>query len=334
MIRFLHIALFGLLTALSLGASVPIGVKADGATAPDVEAGRVAFDTWLGRPTPYYVGFTSTDDWGSGFISMGFWKGRWADLTVPVIISIGLGPINEGDTTNHLTSIIAGTRDSYYEDAATDLLTWRTGDEFICIRLGWECTGTWYPWAPGDPDTSVTAADYIAAFQRVVTVMKAINSRLRFVFNVNLRSGSNAAAEALYPGDSYADVVSGDVYADINNPAPTSGSTAHYEIAAASNWTGVMTQAVGLEWFIGFQTDKPHAIDEWAAPRDYGPWVDGLATFLAGDGADFLWHCYWDSDSDFAGKISDDGHGTTSVRYLANFRVQSHSAPPTLMLFP
>lgn len=334
MLRFLALPFCVVLPAM-LPAAPAIGMKGDGSTAADVEAGRVTFGTWLGRPAQYYVGFTSTDTWGSGFISMDFWKGRWAQLNVPVIISIPLTPLIAGGTENEVAEVAAGDHDSSFSTAATSLTTWRTGDAVIYIRLGWECNGTWYNWSPGFPTNTVSAADFIAAFQRVAQLMTAIEPRLRFVQNFTARTGTSAAAEALYAGDTDVDVVSIDAYWDVANPTPASGSTQDRETAATTNWNGTKTLGAGMDWFFAFQTDKPHAIDEWGAQHDGGPWVDGMAAIISVNAGNILWHCYWDSDSGYTAKISDNGGGTTSVRFLANFSpVSSPSRSSLLLLFP
>lgn len=294
-------------------ASLPLGAKFAGG-ADQILTYRSRFETFLNRAVDYSLVFTSQEHWSDGtgdFIAAGYWKGRAGMTDRPVIWSIPLCP-DITPTTNWLTQVIAGTRDAEFATAAAALATFRASDTEIPIRIGWECNGSWYPWSPDFASNSVSAADYVSAFRRVVDIFRAASSRFVFDWNVNLKTSTLAATEALYPGDLWVDIISGDCYFN-----PTFDGTD--SIAAFAT---LRDHATGLTWLAQFAAThgKRLAIDEYAAKANYGLWVDLMAQWLTQQD-DLAWHCWWDSNAgNFPGTISDGLSGTTGERYLANFQ--------------
>jgi hypothetical protein len=80
----------------------------------------------------------------------------------------------------------------------------------MIIRFAHEMNGNWYVWA----DTQWTKAQYIAAYRRVVTVMRTVDPSIKHLWCVNNNppDAPNYAFEGWYPGDAYVDYVGIDAY--------------------------------------------------------------------------------------------------------------------------
>lgn len=113
-----------------------------------------------------------------------------------------------------MTDIVAGVYDAYIEDYATDIAAWGYP---IFVRPMWEMNGTWFTgWSPaavGGP----SAADFVAAWQRIHTLCKAIAPKMTFVWCPNVIRDTAGVVQypltGLYPGDDYVDWVGIDGYA-------------------------------------------------------------------------------------------------------------------------
>src|SRR5207245_1228076 len=84
----------------------------------------------------------------------------------------------------------------------------RLGRANSIIRLGWEFNGDWQPWAAFNP------AQFIAAFQRIVTDLRAADPQIVIDWNGNY-GYSQVKVDPftkLYPGDGYVDIIGVDAY--------------------------------------------------------------------------------------------------------------------------
>jgi hypothetical protein len=135
------------------------------------------------------------------------------------------------------------------------------------LRPGWEFDGTWYPWAVR---SNAEAADFATYWQRIVTVMRLVpGADFKFLWSpAGFQSLSWNIATA-YPGNTYVDYVSEDVYdwswdagifpkGDPHNTATVAQSNAVFR--------DFLTDKEGLDWLTTFakDNDKPVVIPEFA----------------------------------------------------------------------
>jgi hypothetical protein len=119
-----------------------------------------------------------------------------------------------------LHHVAAGALDAKFTAIATAMVARGWTRQRMTVLLGWEMDGAW-AWGTStyDPSTNAnqTPAQYIAAFQHVVTVMRAVSGFTnRFEWNTKWNDGGSGMA-AGYPGDAYCDVIGWDAYNTINN---------------------------------------------------------------------------------------------------------------------
>jgi beta-mannanase len=151
----------------------------------------------------YYWSDPFPSSWVSSVLALG---------STPMITWLpekGRGSRARGYTLNDITS---GKADSYltqWADAA------KAVNHTILVRLMHEMNGNWYPWGAG----SNTPAEYVAAFQHVVDVVRQAGAtNLQFVWCVagsaasNLGITSSVPISQFFPGDSYVSWVAMDAY--------------------------------------------------------------------------------------------------------------------------
>ncbi len=125
---------------------------------------------------------------------------------LPIITWAPRNPlVGTGDTTYNLASINAGNHDVYIDDWATKCAAY---GKPILIRPMHEMNSAVYSWGVGVQGQ--TAANYIAAFQRMVTRFRAKGAyNAKWVW-CPLAEGS--AFTTMYPGDTYVDYLALDGY--------------------------------------------------------------------------------------------------------------------------
>lgn len=102
-----------------------------------------------------------------------------------------------------LKQIALGAWDEYFKDAAQ---TVRDFKDPVFISIDHEMNGTWYPYSQNYPGSTSTAADFVAAWRRVVTVFKANGaSNAAFVWSPNVPDVGNVPFSKYYPGDDAVD---------------------------------------------------------------------------------------------------------------------------------
>lgn len=255
-------ALAAAITCATLGISVAPALAAppvalSGAyTGAANASGLTDFASWRGAPATLAVDFLGYNDWSS-LQNPSWWLNGWQSFTadggtlvlsVPMLTTSGDGTLADG---------AAGDYDSYYQSLATQLVA--AGDASTIIRLGWEFNGTWYPWSISDTNSADSPANFVAYWQRIVTLMRAVpGSNFKFVWTVNPGPEPVQATEA-YPGNAYVDYVGVDVY---DQGYGADGAP----IASDSDrWNQIANQQYGLNWWNNFakQQGKPLALPEW-----------------------------------------------------------------------
>jgi hypothetical protein len=154
------------------------------------------------------------------------------------------------------------------------------GQANAILRIGWEPNGSGQPWGSG----TVTGAQYAAAFQAIVTTMRACAGQaFAFDFNTNLTSfgfADSGSWDTWYPGDSYVDICSVDFYEN--------GYPQYY----AANMEGVAAKAA--------THSKPWAIGEWglnsSSTIDAPYYITNIGQLIRGElGYPApLYQCYFD----------------------------------------
>lgn len=163
-------------------------------------------ETFLGRSASHEIAFIGgpTTSWSQ--INTTFAASLRTQFTQkPLEIAL---PLTATGTT--LASVAGGSNDADFTSAFTQILSLATWSGEIKIRLGHEMNlATTYPWKSHGVE-----ANYIAAFQRVVGLGRAVSSRFKFVF-CPLALDAGVAVynwQSSYPGDAYVDIVSLDYY--------------------------------------------------------------------------------------------------------------------------
>ena len=269
-----------------------------------------ASETWLGTPFDFQVGFIRDSSWAN-MRSDAAAAAAGAPYTRPTFWAIGLTPGLTATPVTSLASIAGGSNDADITFIAQQLLlTQASGD--IWVRPGWEMNGDFYPWTIGGG----LHTDFANAFIKWVTLFRAVSSRFKCSFCVNLTNinvpGGHFDPVLAYPGDSYVDAIEGDVYFDVNLQ-PDGGALFGYYKDVADR---------GLTWLYTFANthSRPWGVIEWGINSDtatYWPIIDLMYNFLVANGASRSG--YWDSNDNFSGKLSNNQYPTAATRFIADF---------------
>jgi len=184
-------------------------------------------------------------------------------------------------------------------------------DSQIYIRLGWEFNGTGYfPWSAVGK-----AHDYIDAFQNFVDVFRSVSSKFRFEWCPNKGDVGMNPADA-YPGDEYVDVIGMDFYWDSKQ------SWSFTDPVKA--WNYFVDEKYGLQWHQDFAAahGKPTAYSEWGVNSNNAREFIDLADKWF-NSHDVLYQNYWNSDSNFQGKLSDNQYPNTGAAFKSEFATEA-----------
>lgn len=279
--------------------------------------GLLATEAWLGRPLPRALDFLYFTRWGDGStaqtpVSLGGWAiGQWGKQSRKMTFGV---PMTIQGTP--LAEVASGAHDDAYLYLAKTLVAKGMADAIL--RIGWEFNGGWYAWA-----AAPKPADWIAAFQRIVTVMRTAPGQA-FRIDWNPAAGYlGLPAEKVWPGDAYVDIVGLDVYCqwwdarDQNDPA--------------RRWNTLLTQDHGLQWHRAFAAahGKPMSFPEWGVgtrPDGHGcgddPYfVQQMLAWISANNV--AYHNLWDYPaSDYSARLSDNSKPLAGAAllqgYLAN----------------
>jgi len=251
------------------------------------------FVGWLGRQPDQVLDFVASDSWQAMADGANWSANCWRATNAKVVFSVPMLPAG----ANTLAEGAAGKFDDKFKQLATTLVNQGYGNAII--RLGWEFNGGWYPWAAAKDPTN-----WVIYWRRIVTAMRGVQGAA-FRFDWCPAQGQQQiAADKVYPGDSYVDIIGQDVYNQ-----SWSGVT-----APADRWNELLTQKYGLQWHRSFASahNKPTSFPEWATgtrPDGHGGgddpyFVTQMASWIGQSTA--VYHNYWDYPaSDYNGKLSD-----------------------------
>ena len=201
------------------------------------------------------------------------WQGRLS-------ISVPLLPSAEASS---LSDVASGLHDADLASLARELAARGRGSSII--RLGWEFNGNMWPWSAYDPET------YIAAFRRVVLVMRAIAPNLEFEWCGNAmdnQAGHDPFTE-LYPGNDVVDIIGLDAY---DNQWANAKTTSGFQA-----W---VDRPYGLAAWSNFATahDKPFAVSEWGlsvtGEGDNTVYIQGMYDWFSAHASELSYESYFD----------------------------------------
>jgi hypothetical protein len=257
------------------------------------------------------------------------WMSPYSGTPYQMIICIPMVCLDSGGSPqNTLATGAAGSQNSYWTSIATNLIA--EGFSNAIIRLGWEFDGSgYYPW---QITNSTTAASFAAYWIQIVNTMRAV-SGANFTFcwspaGFGATVLSQAVVQAAYPGSSYVDSITLDLYDwSWDGSIFSGGSPGNTCTVGQSNavFASSKTQTIGLNWLVSFATaqSKPFGLAE-ASPTirndghglgDDPTFVNNIYSWITSTGATVM---YW-----FSGPY--DGS--------ANFNLVGGSFPNSLAAF-
>jgi len=177
-----------------------------------------AMEQWLDAPLDVQTVFEPWDT-GSGAVAALFERltAIWEAGRVPLVTWEPFTPTPAATPPDVLDRIVAGEYDDYLTRWGQALTGWLDGPDGnvdtvdhrrLYLRLMHEPNGDWYPWAPAGGDC--TAATYVEAWHRVhrlITDEGATPGRVSWIWAVNHTDIGGVAAEDLFPGTAFVDLV-------------------------------------------------------------------------------------------------------------------------------
>jgi hypothetical protein len=194
------------------------------------------------------------------------WLSSWAGTNNQMVIGLPMVALDgSGNPENTLAEGAAGNEDATFVSIAQNLVALGFGN--AVLRPGWEFDGTWYPWTV---QSNADATNFATYWQNVVVAMRSVpGANFKFLWSpAGFQTLSWNIADA-YPGNSYVDYVSEDVYDwSWDGSIFPSGDPNNTATAAQSNavFNELLTDTEGLNWLAAFAktNGKPIVIPEWA----------------------------------------------------------------------
>ena len=218
-----------------------------------------------------------------------------AMVTVPMLI--GSGTAQSGQTTSPqaadgvtntpttmtLAAVAAGTWDTCFTNTFQTIATARPD---AILRLGWEHYGNWYPWGG-----AAQATAHKNAWIHLVDLARDISPSFEFDWN-GAATYAGYDATTSYPGDTYVDYISVDVY-DTYSPWGQTG----WDVGAVN----FITQ--GYEFALAHA--KPFCIPEYGfyptaggvGGGDDPAWIEAAFNWIEDHASDMGYAMFFDSNS-------------------------------------
>jgi hypothetical protein len=283
---------------------VYVGNDVDGTLIPQ-------YEKWFGRPTDGILAYTGDANWQDYDGCTGWAIGMWAKSDRRVLWSIAFIP--KGAT---LAEAAKGAYNAHWKAIAEQLSNWHPNEPVIYIRTAWEFNGDWF-----HISSIKHPQDFIGAWRQFVSTFRSVSNRFRFDW---CPSGGTGHVEEAYPGDDYVDIIGLDLYdqfrwCKIKDPA--------------ERWDKVALHGDHtLLWHQAFAKlhHKPMSYPEW-----------GMGGAESGDDPYFIEHMhqwfldnhviyatYWDSNSAYQGKLSDNQYPLAGAKYKELFGAPSEANLP------
>ena len=245
------------------------------------------------------------------------WQGKVANMSVEVPMGVTTPEIS-GD---QLANIANGVFDNQFNSAFSSVAQ---AFPNAYIRLGSEFNYlNGYPWNTASKEPST----FIAAFQHLVILGRAVSSNFKFVWNPGIYP-KNIPPDQCYPGQSYVDVHAVDIY-DIDQNVRSNPDARWSGIYSTSDNDWALAKNISYAQSMG----KPYAFPEWAAGSTDGK--VGVGTNGGGDDPEFMakmaplvaaseYSCYWDSNqAGWYGQLSNGQWPGSAAMFIASFGVGS-----------
>jgi Glycosyl hydrolase family 26 len=165
-----------------------------------------------------------------------------------------------------------------YQQLAQNLVN--AGQSYAILRVGWEWSTTYFSWGV----QNTTPAQYVAAFDDIVTTMRSVPGQ-HFFFDWCAAADitpTNGTYAASYPGDQYVDYIGTDQY---DNPG--------------SSWTDTLNTVGGLSYTVNFA--KAHgkfvSVPEWGLNGADDPaFINDMYGFISNPSNDVGYSSYFSYD--------------------------------------
>ena len=276
-----------------------------GAITGDDPEGYLRFARWLGHRPPLALmsfnqtgleAFRSSIPWAVAqarkFIALG------ADMMWSVPFP-GRG---------QLEAIVAGVHDSLYRDAAVLIAAASPDSGPIWVRLPWEFNLEGQENAARDARGRWDPGLFVAAWTRLVRILRGISMRFRFVWCPGILLDNAIDPEACWPGGENVDIVAGDFY--MSRRWHTPGAFLAFRRAGR-----------GLDWMVDFAGThgKSPAVSEYGFDDDrfvgdfeaMAEWLKGLRNLHH--------HLWWDRPEVIDCRISNGMHPCLGAAYRREF---------------
>lgn len=265
------------------------------------------FESWLGSDIDFVAGHGGRANWSDYVSSLSYVARQFGSLHLPIYWTVPM--FVDGGT---LGAGASGSYDAYYVQAAQGILAANPDAATINVRVGEEFNIPGMPWAAAGQEQN-----FIATYRHFVDSFRSVSSHFRFEWNVNI-GGSIDPARA-YPGDAYVDYVGMDFYYN----------TAWDSADPVTAWNDMVHRPYGLQWLEDFATAhaRPSAYAEWGINSDTaGPYIARAMAWF--ESHNVAYQGYWDSDSAYAGQLSDGQYPTAGAAFRAAFGPDAPAAMP------
>ncbi len=151
--------------------------------------------------------------WTEIFAAAG-WPSNFAAWPGPKMVKVPLcqGTAQPAGGAFLWTDVTSGSQDAGWTNFFNQCVT----DGAYNICPGWEGNGNWYSWGTFGYDTTANQQGYVACYQHLVTLARAVSSQFKFWWNPDFLGGNSFAnyypGGPYYPGDGYVDVIGLDIY--------------------------------------------------------------------------------------------------------------------------
>ena len=260
-------------------------------------------ESWLGGQLGSVSVFGGQADWADWYNSLSSSMGTFGGTGKDILWSVPLIPIGA-----NLGAAATGAYDSKYLELAKKFVATSGNDDQIYIRLGWEFNGAGYnAWDA----TGGQAQNYVEAYRNVVDAFRSVSGKFVFEWTPN-KGDVGMNPEDAYPGDKYVDVIGMDFYWD----AQKSWSITD----PVKAWNYFVNEKYGLQWHQDFAAahNKPTAYSEWGVNTNNSAAFIKLAAQWFDD-HNVLYQNYWNSNSNFQGKLSDNQYPDSGAAYKEAF---------------
>jgi hypothetical protein len=287
--------------------------------APTGPANVDAFSQWLGKPVDFAAAFEANDSWDN--IDGAAWQlGAWSQWVRAqngrnLMLAVPLLPLS-GAT---LEACSAGQYDIRWANLANELAYY--GLHWAYLRLGWEMDGGWFAW--NAPPGSGKEASFAGCFRRIVQTMRFTQPTNKWKFVLNTAAGwySKAYLDAIWPGDSYVDVVAIDLYdqswAANTYPYPSTCDSACRLTRQQNAWNSYSWHLYAIRDY-AVARGKKVALPEWGVairPDGHGGgdnpfYLRKMHEFIHDPVNHVAFHAYWGvSAADIDSRLTDAAKG-------------------------